>query len=174
MRNVLLILTAVSFFSITLHGQYPMIPKTGEGRYDRSSETVFWPNTIFTHPSIFFREGQTDVRPMRKWWRAPLRTVSPVPVSLPKEEPFNPALISAAVKSGLNPLDRDKTTGAEQLFSRASNSLSNHSGIMILERDSILPATNCRLTDQILNQLHPSGETGFLFPVHDNNGSFFP
>ena len=49
--------------------QYTSVPRTGEGRFDRSEKTVFWPNPIFFKPSVFFSASEANLRANRKWWR---------------------------------------------------------------------------------------------------------
>jgi hypothetical protein len=170
MRNALLILTAVSFFSVTLWGQYPVVPKTGEGRYDRSSETVFLPNRIFTHPSVFFKDGQTDVRPMRKWWRAPVRTVASLPYSLLEKEDVQAILLPGKG----NPSFLQDSPGAERSFVKTTALLTGRPDGMAIERSVFPPTSNCRLTHQILDHLRPRDEMDFLLPANERASTLFP
>ena len=90
MKNAWLIICLIALVVSTAIGQTNILPKTGEGRYNRSKKTVFWPNTMFTHPSIFVSKGDMDLRPTRKWWRTPIQAVASVahPALYPqKEEP---------------------------------------------------------------------------------------
>ncbi len=102
MKNAWLIICITMFAVSTAAGQVNILPKTGEGRYDRSKKTVFWPNTIFTHPSFFLSGGEIDVRPMRKWWRDPMPpVVSVARPAFPSQEweplLFEPNLITKSV-----------------------------------------------------------------------------
>ena len=90
--------SAVFFFSV-VSGQNGIVPKTGEGRHDRNPTTVFWPNDMFTMPSVFISGEEINVRPMRKWWRDPVRPVPSLPnlrsdpakeIVLPGARPANP------------------------------------------------------------------------------------
>lgn len=174
MRNALLILTAICFFSVTLWGQYPVVPKTGEGRYDRSSETVFLPNRIFTHPSVFFKDGQTDVRPMRKWWRAPVRTVAPVPSPLLKEEDIQAILLPGKGNRPFDPSFMEDSPRAERSLVKTTILLTGRPDGMAIERSVFPPVANCRLTDQILDYLSPREEMNFLLPAKKKASTLFP
>lgn len=172
MRNALFVLTVVSFCSVSLWGQYPVVPKTGEGRYDRSSETVFLPNRIFTHPSIFFRDGQTDIRPARKWWRTPMQTVSPLPVSRLEKQPVNPK-IPATEAMMSPPLVLNQALTPEREISKAGSSTDQPTGIDF-RWEPVAPTNTCRLTRQILNHLRSSDEMDFLIPVNTGKDLSFP
>lgn len=49
--------------------QYYSVPRSGEGRIDRSENTIFWANPIFFKPSVFFSTEEVNIRANRKWWR---------------------------------------------------------------------------------------------------------
>lgn len=51
--------------------QYVSVPRSGEGRFARSSKAVFWVNPIFLKPSVFFSSEGMNLRADRKWWRTP-------------------------------------------------------------------------------------------------------
>lgn len=71
MKNTGYVFIMMFFFIISSHGQtqYTSVPRTGEGRVDRSGNTIFWPNPIFFKPSVFFSSSEANIRADRKWWR---------------------------------------------------------------------------------------------------------
>lgn len=71
MKNTGYVFIMMFLFIISSHGQtqYTSVPRTGEGRVDRSGNTIFWPNPIFFKPSVFFSSSEANIRADRKWWR---------------------------------------------------------------------------------------------------------
>ena len=71
MRNAVLLFIIMVIFPLFLNGQsqYTAVYRSGEGRIDRSSETVFWVNPLFFRPGVFFSPSEVNLRGNRKWWR---------------------------------------------------------------------------------------------------------
>lgn len=71
MNKLSYIFITMLIFTAALSGQtqYTSVPRTGEGRFDRSEHTTFWANPIFFKPAVFFSSSDMNVRANRKWWR---------------------------------------------------------------------------------------------------------
>lgn len=157
MKNAWLIICIITVAVSTAAGQVNILPKTGEGRYDRSKKTVFWPNTMFTHPSFFLSEGAIDVRPMRKWWRDPMPPVASA---------AHPAFHSQEVESLL--LEPNLATNSKSpLWS------------LTLEFEPFLPAfqpiqpETCLVKKQLLDYLDTSSKNSPLFKLEKGYDALF-
>ena len=71
MKSLGYIFIALFFITASLSGQtqYTSVPRTGDGRFNRSDNTVFWANPIFFKPAVFFSSSEMNVRANRKWWQ---------------------------------------------------------------------------------------------------------
>ena len=71
MKTTIYIFILVSSFVIPLSGQAELtaFSLSGEGRFSRSSQAVFWANPIFFKPAVFFSASEVNIRSNRKWWR---------------------------------------------------------------------------------------------------------
>lgn len=155
MKNICLILCFISGFSSIAFSQYKVLPKNGEGRVDRSGNAVFWPNYLFTHPSVFISNGQAEVRPMRKWWRDPVQPVvtSPLPATEQNQTmgfPYPDARATVFFRPSKDFPAQSRSTfisevnGAMDLLPKAKSS-----------RTEILQAADqCLLTKEILKKLN--------------------
>ena len=71
MKTAINIFILISTFVIPLSGQAELtaFSRSGEGRFNRSSQAVFWANPIFFKPAVFFSSTEVNIRANRKWWR---------------------------------------------------------------------------------------------------------
>lgn len=96
-------------FTAALSGQtqYTSVPRTGEGRFDRSENTTFWANPIFFKPAVFFSSSDMNVRANRKWWRNEKRLL-PEPYIfhgyLPKDSTLKAKLAVVDLGTANNPM----------------------------------------------------------------------
>ena len=71
MKNTGLLILLVLFCIVSLHSQFTILPKSGEGRLMRSESAVFLQDPQFLKPSIFWSPEKIDFQINRKWWRNP-------------------------------------------------------------------------------------------------------
>lgn len=107
------IMMFICVFPLIGQMQYTSVPRSGEGRFDRTDKAAFWMNPIFLKPSVFFSSSEISLRTNRKWWRKESR-ILPQPYTahgyLPEDfSPIDPRLVenrqgqSTLEKLHLNP-----------------------------------------------------------------------